>query len=68
MFYTLIGTLYGKIAVIAKSQSYKEIGEVALFNRKTYGNITLITSPSGGLEFSTADFNVVTFTALRRGE
>ncbi len=67
MFYTLIGKLYDKIVVIAKSKDYKEIQTSALFNRSFYTNITLITSPYDDLEFSMADFNVVEFKALKRG-
>lgn len=67
-FYTLIGTLYGKITVIARSQDMGVIRVSCLFNQNTYGNITLITSECGGLEFKEADFNVVEFKPLNRGK
>ena len=62
-FYTLLGThRNGKeIRVLARSQDIEEIRTSALFNQNSYGAITLITSPCGGLEFRKADFNVVEF-------
>ena len=62
-FYTLLGThRNGKeIRVLARSQDIEEIRTSALFNRTSYGAITLLTSPCGELEFREADFNVVDF-------
>ena len=62
-FYTLVGTQRnGKaIRVLASSQDIDEIRAAALVNQNAYGAITLITSPCGGLELRTANFNVVEF-------
>lgn len=68
MYYTLIGTCYKRVIVIIRTQDKTEAAKAAWDYRNAYNHITLITSSSGGLEFSEPKFDDVTFERTATGK
>ena len=67
MFYTLTATCYKRVIVLIRTQNKTEAAKAAWDYRNTYDHITLITSSSGGLEFSIPKFDDVTFEPSATG-